>query len=181
MCDDEDVPQRAGRPREAHEEVGARLVHELNVFDGQHRRGAAKRVDQETERDVGERVAQEALVDAARLGCRRQVEPEQDAEQRHPRNELLVDPGDDLAQAQLGGIRIRSRLEPQRRPHRGAQGEIRRRCFVLLAPRVQHLQVRGTFDEFLDEPRPARTRGAADLDHPTVPFPDFLDHGGQEL
>ena len=99
--------------------------------------GAAEGVEEKAERDVCQRVAQEALVQAARLGRRRQVEPEQNAEQGHPRHELRVDPGDHLAQTTLGGIRIRTRFELQRRPHRGTQGEIRSRCFVLLAPRAE--------------------------------------------
>ena len=131
--DQKDVPQRAGRPRQTDEQVGARLVHELDVLDGQHRRGAAERVDEKAQRDVGELVAQEALVQAARLRGRRQVEPEQDAEQRHPGNELRVDAGDDLAEAALGRVRIGLRVEAERCPHRRAHRVVRRRGFVLLA------------------------------------------------
>ena len=111
--DDEDIPERAGRPRQTDEQVGARLVHELDVLDGQHRRGAAEGVDEEAQRDVGERVTQEALVEAARLRGRRQVETEQDAEQRHPR---LRARGRCARRLRAGGARSHPRPRADRAP-----------------------------------------------------------------
>ncbi len=38
VCDDKDEPERARRPRQAEQQIGARLVHEVTVLDREHRR-----------------------------------------------------------------------------------------------------------------------------------------------
>ena len=91
-----------------------------------------------------------------------------------------VDAGDDLAQAALGGSASSCAVERQRRPHRRPQRVVRRRGLVLLAPRVQHPHVRRAVDELLDEPRPADTGGAADLDDPAVPRAATSSTHGQQ-
>ena len=87
---DECVRQRLPRLRDAAQEIGARVVHELRVLDHEGERLGREPGREEPARDVGEGLAEEALVDRLRLGSRRQVEAERDAEQRHPRDELRI-------------------------------------------------------------------------------------------
>ena len=174
--DEQSLAKRPACPRKTAQQVGARLVHEVHVFDHEHRRRACQRRDEEAHRDVGQRLAQEALIEASRLGRAGKIEAEQDAEQRHPRNERRVDARRDLAQTTLHFAGVRLRPEPERSEHRRPERVVRGRRLVLLAARVQHHDVGAAADELLHKPRSAAARRAADLDDPTVSSTHVVEH-----
>ena len=70
------------------QQIGARLVEEVDVFDDEQQRAVGKHGREEARRHVDEHVAQETSVELACLLRRRQIETEEDAEQRYPGLEL---------------------------------------------------------------------------------------------
>ena len=181
--DEEHLPQARAGAREAQQQVGARLVHEVDVLDDEHGRRARERRDEEAHRHVGEPLAQEALVEAARLRRGRQVEPEQDAEQRDPRHEA----SDRRARRPRGGgARPRRSRPPASSPstgaHRCAQREVRRRRLVLLAPRVEHARSRGerSISSSTSRDLPIPASPAISMIQP-LPAADVVDHAEQRV
>jgi hypothetical protein len=87
---DEPVPLEATRTDESAQEIRARLVHELRVLDDEHGRAVREQRVEEVDKQGRQRLAEEASVEPRRLGGRREVEAEQDPEQREPRLERRV-------------------------------------------------------------------------------------------
>src|SRR5262249_17107277 len=127
-------------------------------------------------RNVGEDLTKEALVDRLRLGRRRQVEAEQDAEQRHPGNELLVCVGDSGAQSALRVRRSAARLEAEELEEESAYRVVRSRGLVLLADRVEHPEPGRRRERFTNEARLADARRPRDLDDPRRPVTNLVEH-----
>ena len=114
--------RRPGQPRWRPDRSGSRAGHAAERPERERRRrrsalassrkwasstintngGVAEHGREKARRHVGEHVAQEARVETARLLRRRQIETEEDPEQRHPRNELRIDARGNLAQARSG-------------------------------------------------------------------------------
>ena len=176
VCDEEDIPQRAGRPRQANEQIGARLVHELDVLDGQHRRRAAA----ECRPGNGARRRRACRAGSARRGCSsrasaagraragcRAAAPTERAPRRSGRR----------PRAAAARLQPHPPAVPAPMPRASARAS-RNTGSMPRTPRSARRSTRRSGERstsFLDEPRPAEPGGAADLDDPTVPVPDVVD------
>src|SRR5205814_1142884 len=83
---------------------------------------------------------------------------------------------DRLSQALLDLVAGRALVERQRRAHRRAKREVRRRRLVLLAAALQEAEAGRLLDELGDESGLADPRSAADLDHPAAAGLDVVTH-----
>ncbi len=121
LVDEQRVRHRAGGAGEPAQQVGARVVHELSVLDYERHRRRLEGGDEEPQRRLRQHLVQEALVDRGRLRRRRQVEPEQDPEQRDPGDEPGIGPLDHLPQPAFRCVRIGCRARG-RAPRASAGG-----------------------------------------------------------
>ena len=174
--DEEHLSPARRRPARAGSGGRRRLVHEVGVLDDEHRRGprasaTRKRIATSASRSRRKRSSRVAV-----SGVCGKVEAEQDAEQRHPRHERPDRRARRTSRSRrLDLVGVGRRVEPERRAHRRAHREVRRRRLVLLAARAETRKSRDALDHLLDEPRLADARLADDLDDPAVPGADVVD------
>ena len=121
---DDEPAALADAPRDAPDQLDGGLVHEVHVVDDDECGIGDEPVEQRLD-GLRDPFRHEALVEGGRLGGRRQVEPEDEAEQRQPRLEPGCDGGDRTAQPPFdlttGGVRP----ELQRPPDDLPDGHVR--------------------------------------------------------
>ena len=149
--EDDHRPVPGARTEQPEDEIAGRLVEVVAVVDREERRTRQHPV-QERPGDFGQSLAQEPLVEGGGLGRRRQVEAEQDAQQRDPGDQRRLDRFDDEPEARDDLAGVRGRIEVQGRSHDRPHREVRGGRFVFLATGPEDPEIRRSGDDLVQQP-----------------------------
>ncbi len=112
----EDLATVVGGLRQTEQQIARRVVGVVGVLDDHDDRLVDEVAHEEPDGDLRQAFAQEPLLEGGGLGRVLQVEPEQDAEQRHPRVERRVEVVHRRAQALFDDVGVVP--TPRSRGHR---------------------------------------------------------------